>query len=408
MEKLVKKTILPNGLTVISERIPGIRSVSLGFWVKAGSATDSVCQVGTAHFIEHMVFKGTERLSTYDIANSLESVGGTLNAFTSRDVTCIYAVVLDEFIDRAIDVISDMILNSTFQEHEIEQEKKVIIEEIHAANDVPEELVQDTFIDAILNPLPESKSILGNDESVASLSRVDLISYISKYHDPRNMIIAVAGNLDHDDIVRRLEAKMLMNSVGEFVSIKNKSVKYKPVHRLKRDISQTHLCVGVKTMGYTDKRHMSLWLMNTVLGYGMSSRLFQIIREKYGLAYSICSFTELLSSVGVIATYAATDAVNCDKVLQLIHEEYERLSAELIDEATFNDAKSQMKGNLILSLESSYSRMCRLAKQELYLGYYRDITDIINEIEAVSPEDIIHTAQELFVNQRPFVVLVTP
>jgi predicted Zn-dependent peptidase len=301
-----------------------------------------------------------------------------------------------------------MILNSTFQENEIEQEKKVVIEEIHSANDVPEELVQDTFVDALLNPLPESKPILGTDESVTSLSRDDLIAYISKYHDARNMIIAVAGNFNHEDVVGSLEKKMLMNRVGEFASFKNKSIKYQPFHQMKREISQTHLCVGVKTKGYSDKRHMSLWLLNTVLGYGMSSRLFQIIREKHGLAYSIYSFTELLSSVGVIATYAATDTVNCDRVLKLIHEEYERLSDELIDETTFNDAKNQMKGNLILSLESSYSRMCRLAKQEIYFGNYREVSDTISEIEAITPEEIMNTAHELFLKQRPFTVLVTP
>jgi len=376
--------------------MPHVRSVSFGVWIKAGSYTDDTCMGGLAHFLEHMVFKGTETRSCFDIAASLESVGGTLNAFTSRDITCYYAGVLSEHAPLAVDVIADMLQRSQFIPGEIENEKQIVIEEIHASADVPEEFVQDSFSDLLLNPYPESKPILGDEESVKSFTRDDLFSYLHRHYTRPNIVIAAAGNVEHSSLVELVKKHCEFTKDGGAYPTENAPVDKSHVHHIRKNISQAHICCGAQIFGYSDSRRMSLLLLNTILGDGMSSRLFQNIREKHGLAYSIYSFTELFEQRGLIATYAATDSKRLKVTLELLRWELSRLRDERVDDETLSMAKSQVTGNLVIALENPFNRMSRLARQEIYLNDYRDIDDTIEEIQAVTKEELQSLACDIF------------
>ncbi len=408
MNSLVNKTVFPNGLTVVTERMPYVRSVSLGVWIGAGSRTDSVDLMGMAHFIEHMLFKGTEKRSVFEIADSLESLGGSLNAFTSRDMTCYYATVLDAHLERAIDVLSDILLHSTFVPVEIGREKLVVMEEIRSAEDVPEELVEDVYGDLVLNPDPAAKSILGTEETVERFSREDITAYMSRYYSACNIVIAAAGNIEHDRIVDLVSSYFTFDGSNNYVEPERIAEISDRTIVLEKDIQQSHICYGGLTFGYTDERRNPLWLINTLLGSGMSSRLFQNIREKHGLTYNIYSFMELMKTNGFIATYAATETANLDMTLKLIRDEYRNLSEVRLDTETLERVKSQLKGSVVLSQESSSNRMSRLAKQEIFLHTYYDINDTIQQIDAVTAEQMQDVAQDVFREENLRTVIVKP
>lgn len=408
MKNLVNKTVFPNGLKVVTERMPYVRSVSLGVWIKAGSRTDTIDRMGMAHFIEHMLFKGTEKRSVFDIADSLESLGGSLNAFTSRDMTCYYASVLDEHLEQAIDVLSDILTHSTFIPEEIEREKLVVIEEIRSSHDIPEELVQDVFGDLVLNPDPSSKPILGTVETVESIQRNDIIQYLLRHYSAGKIVIAAAGNIDHDKVVDYITSYFTFNNSDNYTEPKKIETVFEKSIIIEKDIQQSHICYGGLTFGYSDARRNALWLINTLLGNGMSSRLFQNIREKHGLTYNIYSFMEILQSNGFITTYAATETANQDMTLQLIDKEYKSLTNIPLDRNTLNRVKSQLKGSIVLSLESTSNRMSRLAKQEIFLGTYSDINDTIRQIEEISTEQVSDVAKDIFRRDNLRTVIVKP
>jgi len=399
---------LDNGLTVVSERIPGIRSVSLGAWIKAGSNADPLEKIGIAHFTEHMLFKGTRRRSAYDIAEAVESVGGALDAFTSRNLTCYHAHVPGEHTDLVLDILSDIMLHSVFSSEEIERERNVIMEEISSARDVPEEAVQDAFTDTVLNPLPESKPILGTRGSVREIRREDFLEFTASHYTGPNTIITAAGDVRHEDIVRAVEERFRLPATGGSRPVENLRTSSASTRRIVKKISQGHACVGSRTFGYPDSRRMSLFLLNTILGNGMSSRLFQNIREKHGLTYSIYSFTELFMTVGIIATYFATDVKNVHRVIELVKLEYSRLCEEKIGEEQLDRAKSQYKGNLILHLENVVNRMNRLARNEIFFGEHRDIGDAMRRIDNVSEEDIQRTARDIFGKDTLKTIIISP
>ncbi len=404
----IRTTVTADGLTIITERMPHVRSVSVSVWVKAGSATDSVERMGMAHFIEHMLFKGTERRTAFDIANSIERVGGSLNAFTSRNLTSYYAILLDEHLDLAIDVLSDMLLHSVFPEDEIEREKTVVIEEIHSAEDIPEELIQDTFADKVLNPLPESKPVLGTEDSINALNRNDIIKYIGNVYTPNNIVISIAGNLDHVHVCDSVQKSFQMN--GNANTGVNDNIRENISNSLKiiKPISQAHICCGSRIFGFTDARRVSLWLMNAILGEGMSSRLFQGVREKAGLAYSVYSFTELHRHQGIIATYAATDAVNSEKTISMILREFKRLRDEEVDVSILDDAKSQLTGGFYLGLDSPVSRMNRNAKQMIFLDKIIDIDDTVKQINTCTQDNIQETARVTLAENDIMIAMVSP
>ena len=403
----IRKTVLPNGLCVVTERIQHVRSVSLGVWVRAGAETDSMNATGMAHFVEHMLFKGTQKRNTFEIADAVESRGGALNAFTERDLTCYFATVLSEDVETAVDVIADMITNALLSTEDIEREKSVVIEEIHSAGDVPEELAQDIFGDAVLSPNPVSKSVLGTVESIQSIAREDVVKYISRHYQGRTILVAAAGALEHEKIVQSAASCFSFdNSEYDIVTHENKNVFAGNITVL-RDIQQAHVCVGTRTFGYDSERRNALRILVTVLGGGMSSRLFQLLRERHGLCYSVYTYTELMKSLGFIATYAATEKENLPTVLSMIDEEHRRLTFEEMDNKTIDHVKSQLKGSLILGMENTSNRMSRIARHELYLGYHPDIDDTIRMMESVGASQIRELAGELFNKDAFRTVVVT-
>lgn len=392
----VRRTVLENGLTVVTERIPHVRSVSLGIWVRAGSMTDREDTLGMAHFIEHMAFKGTERRDAFAIADTIESLGGSLNAYTERDMTCYYATVLDDHVNVAFDVIGDMLTHSCFDPDDIEREKNVVLEEIRSAEDVPEELVQDIFGDATLSPDPVSKPILGTAETVQCIGRESIKNYISSNYLNNTTVVAVAGNIDHERIVDLTSSNiMLSNKTIHDVSQENKN-NYQSLIILEKDLQQAHICFGFKTFGYIDDRRIPLRILMTVLGGGMSSRLFQSLRERHGLCYSVYSYSELLRSTGFVATYAATELSNREKVISMIEEEHNDMSRNVLERHTLEKTKSHLAGSMIIGLDNTSNRMNRLARHEIYLGHHYDIYDTINQINSIDLETVRCLAEEIF------------
>ncbi|MHB9027907.1 MAG: M16 family metallopeptidase [Candidatus Latescibacterota bacterium] len=404
----IHKTVFPDGLTVVTERMPYVRSVSLGVWIRAGARTDCTEKAGMAHFIEHMLFKGTERRSVFEIADSLESLGGSLNAFTSRDMTCYYVSVLDEHLRQAIDILADILNHSLFVPEEIEREKLVVLEEIRSSQDVPEELVEDIFGDVMLSPDPAGKPILGTPESVQSFTREEIIEYLARWYTSSSIVIAAAGNIEHDTLAELVSSYFTFSDADKSPDMQQIAQVNETRIDIVRKIQQSHICLGGRTFGYADDRRTALWLLNTLLGNGMSSRLFQNIREKHGLAYSIYSFTELLQDKGFITTYAATETGNLEKTIDLIREEYRNLSEASLDSETMDRVKSQLKGSLVLNLESTSNRMSRLAKQEILLGTHHDIDTTIHMVEGVTSEAVRQVSQEVFSPESLRTVVITP
>ncbi len=407
-KSLIHRTVFPNGLKVVTERMPHVRSVSLGVWIRAGSRTDTLGQLGMAHFIEHMLFKGTERRSVLEIADSLESRGGVLNAFTTRDMTCYYASILDDDIELAVDVLSDILNHSALAPEEIEREKHIVLEEIRSTQDVPEEFVQDTFGDTVLSPDPTGKPVLGSPETVLSFTRNEIIEYLARWYTGSNIVIAAAGNVHHDRFVDLISSHFTFDDADIHIDLQSFAPSETTRIDMHRKVQQAHVCIGARTFGFSDNRRTALWLLNTVLGSGMSSRLFQNIREHHGLAYAIYSFTELFQETGFITAYAATETKNCERTISLIEKEYRNLSAILLDSDTMGRAKSQLKGSLILSLENTSNRMNRLAKQEIFLGYCHGMNDAVRRIEEVSAEGVRDVAEEIFAPEHLRTFVLSP
>lgn len=393
-----KKTVLDNGIRVISEEIPYVRSVTIGVWITVGSRDEDESNNGVTHLIEHMVFKGTEKRSAKMIAQSLESVGGYLNAFTSKEHTCYYARILDEHIEKAVDVLSDLILHPKFDKKELEKEKDVIIEEIKNYEDEPDEIIHDEFEKILFHPHPLSFNILGTKETLADLTKNKIEDYKNKHYITDNIIVVAAGNISHSKLVDLSEKYF-----GEMKRCKNKYKRVSPriknkteIHRISKPIQQAHICYGTYSFNVTDERRFPLLILNTLLGDGMSSRLYQNVREKRGLAYSIYSFANLLTDSGSFGVYIGTDKCKVDLSLSIINNELEKLKKNSITPGELKRTKAQVKGNMVLGLESTSNRMIRLAKCEIYYKKYQSIDSIIEKINKVDTQSIQKVAKDLF------------
>ena len=392
------KTILNNGIRVISEEIPYVRSVSIGVWISVGSRDENEKNNGVTHLIEHMVFKGTKKRTARMIAQSLESVGGYLNAFTSKEHTCYYARVLDEHIEKAVDVLSDLILHPEFDKYELEKEKAIILEEIKNYEDEPDEIIHDEFEKLLFNPHPLGYNILGTRESLENLDRKEIENYKRKHYSSDNIIICAAGNIPHQKLVD-LSYKYfgeLKKTRNGYKRIPPKIRKKAEVHKIEKPIQQAHLCYGTYAFNVCDERRFPLLILNTLLGDGMSSRLYQSIREKKGLAYSVYSFANLLTDIGSFGVYAGIDKCKIDLSLLLIEKELEKIKKVPITESELKRTKAQVKGNMVLGLESMSNRMMRLAKSEIYYRKYQSVDSLIEKINKVSIESIQKVANELF------------
>ena len=404
-----EKTTLANGVRVITESIPAVRSVSVGVWIFTGSRDETYEESGISHFIEHMVFKGTEKRRMHHIAQRMESVGGYLNAFTSKEYTCYYARGLDEHLGRAIDTVCDLILAPNFPVKELEKEKDVVIEEMKMYEDNPEDLIFDKFEAVVYADHELGRPIIGYPETVSAFSRDQLVSYMERRYTPNRIVLAVAGNATHKQVVRLAE-KAFSELPRKVLAIERAPLNgYSPNELVEsRPIQQAHLVIGTRGMHVHDPDRVSMSVLNTILGGGMSSRLNQNIREKYGFCYNIYSFTNLHSDGGDFGVYMGTDANKIDRARKLIMRELERLAEKPVSDRMLVQAKNQVRGSIMLGLESMSNRMMRIGRQELYYERYMTLDEINEAVDAVGPEDIRRVAQGLFENEGFSTVVLLP
>ena len=403
MDDFITKTVLTNGLTVVTEHIPSVKSVTAGIWVKSGARHETQKQAGVTHFLEHMLFKGTKNRTAFEIAQSMESVGGYLNAFTSTEYTCYYARCLDTELTTALDVLSDMVMNPIFPKEEIEKEKKVVIEEMKMYRDSPDDYLFEEFTSHLFQNHPLGRPILGYEETVSSFSDADLFQYMRDRYAPENLIVAVAGKVDHDTVLQYCQRvltsqdRQLVEHPIEVLSPLNTT----PLS-LTKSIEQTHYIWGRRGLHFDDTQKYVLLLTNTLLGGGMSSRLHQNIREKYGYCYSVQTFNQSFLETGIWGVYVGTDKEYVDHVHELVVEQLNLLAKEEIASKELSEAKAQLKGKLLLSQENTSNRMMRLAKSEIYYKRHVDLDELVEHIDRVPAEDMMTFAQG-FMSESEFV-----
>lgn len=393
---MYRKTVLANGIRVVSEELPYVHSVALGVWVRAGSRNESEDNHGVSHFIEHLLFKGTERRSAKEIAEALESVGGVLNAFTTKEYTCFYTRVLSEHLDLAIDVLSDMLFNPRFSPEDIEKEKKVILEEIRMYEDSPDELVHDLFAQTVWPGHPLGRAILGSVESIEELTRDKVYQYYRQHYNAANIVLSAAGNFR----TQELEDK-LAKAFGERELPGERAPYYPPqdqpgISINLKDTEQVQICLGTPGLAQDDKDIYALQALNNILGGGISSRLFQLIREDNALAYSVYSYHAGYVDSGLFTVYAGTSPSNFRKVVELILRQLALLKEEGVTEEELKRTKDQIRGNLLLNQENVSHRMSRLGKTELSFGRVITTEEFIANLGRVTPEDVRRVAHRLF------------
>lgn len=391
---MYKKYHLNNGIPLIVERIGNVHSVALGIWVKVGSRYEPSEKNGISHFLEHMFFKGTKKRSAQEIAIEIDSIGGDLNAFTSKEITTFYIKVLDEYIDRGIDLITDIFLHSTFPEADIEKEKSIIREEIKMVEDTPDDYIHDLFYQSVWGENGIGQPVLGRRETVKSFSGGDIVAHIKKYYGTKDTVISCAGNFDPDKLLYSLNH--LLGDLRRGSEPKTgASPVFNPATSVHpKDLSEVHSCVGVRALPQRSPDRYALHLLNAILGAGVSSRLFQEIREKRGLAYSIYSFIASYVDTGILGVYAGTSKKKVVEVIELIVKEMKGLKDTITDDE-LRRAKDQLKGNLILGLESTHSRMQNIARQEIYHERYFSPEEIISAIDEVPMKRIKELSAEL-------------
>jgi predicted Zn-dependent peptidase len=406
---IYRKTVLKNGIRVVTEKIGYVRSVSIGVWIDTGSRDERNDERGVSHFIEHMLFKGTKKRSAKEIASSLESVGGALNAFTGREQTCYLARVLDEHLNIAVDVLADILKNSLFSSSDFEREKTVILSEIKDLEDSPEDLAHDLLMNNIWQEHPLGRSIIGDTESILRMTKSKLVDFIKRNYVFPKVVIACSGNLDHQDLVGIIEKKFQFNQTD-----KTPLVNQAPLEAdhnkvaVNRKTAQTHICLGIPTFPYKDKRRYASLILSNILGGGMSSRLFQTIREKLGLAYTIYAFADFFEDTGVFGIYLGTHKKNTVRAMDLVLKEIRRIKKDMLSRQELSHAKYQLKGNLMLSLENTPSRMNRLARHELLLNQYVDLNETIDSINKVTGTEVIEVANNLFDLHKVSAVILGP
>jgi len=400
---MYKKLFLDNDIPIVIDTVKEARSVTIGIWVKVGARFEPSQKNGISHFLEHMFFKGTTKRTSKDIAVEIDSLGGELNAFTTRESTTFYVKVLDEHLEKAIELLSDIFLNSTFPVEEIEKEKGIISEEIKMVEDTPDDFVHDLFNKAIWDD-GLGQFVLGKKETIDTFSREDLFRYVEKFYTTKNIIIASSGNFNEEILNRNLNLTIGTIKRGA-ESEKNPCPEFNgKVNIIPKKLSEVHICLGLKGLPHASEDRYSMHLLNTILGAGVSSRLFQEIREKRGLAYSIYSFNNSYLDTGVWGVYAGTDRKHVGEVIDIITEQIKGLSDSVSPEE-LRRAKDQLKGNLMLALESTSSKMINIARQEIYYGRYFSPEEIIDAVEAVTLEDIKALSRQL-VDNHPFALTI--
>ena len=406
-ERNLRRTVLPNGLIVLTERMEHLRSVAMGVWIKSGSRCESAELNGISHFVEHMLFKGTKSRSAQRIAREMDSIGGNLDAFTSKETICFNVKSLSDHVPIALDVLSDMVLNPTFALPDIERERGVILEEIKIDEDNPDVLVHELFTQSFWKGHPLGKPILGTTETVGRFGQQQLFGYHGDRFHGGNMVFSAAGNLDHDQFVAAVEEKLSALGGGDApqeLSAPEPSARI--ILRNKKALEQVQICLGVPAPRVTDDSRYATSILNTVLGGGMSSRLFQTIREERGLAYSVYSDMSPYRDTGNFCVYAGTSGSKALEVIDLILAEFRNLKEIPISGEELTRAKDQLKGNILMGLESSNARMANLARQEMYFRQFYSVDEIIARIDEVDAGQVQTMAQRLFEPERIAVTLL--
>lgn len=405
-ERDVSKTILPNGLRVITEEMPHVRSVAVGVWVDVGSRHESAEENGICHFIEHMVFKGTAHRTAEDIACSVDSIGGHLDAFTMKETVAFTAKVLDQHLPRGIDVLSDLVLNPAFREEDIVKEKGVVLEELKMDEDNPDYLIHEMFSRSFWKGHPLGRPIIGNSETISGFQRDQVREFFQKVYQPANLMITAAGNIKHGDMIKLVDERFSGLKAGAYIKGDvTPAAQAEITQRDKPSLEQTHICLGVDTFPANDDRRFAGYVLNTLLGGGVSSRLFLKIREQEGLAYSVFSDLSLYTDTGCLSVYAGTSVENATRVIEHVTREFRSLKDAPVPTEELERAKDHLKGSLMLSLESTSSRMANLARQEQYFGRFPSLDEISDRIDRVTAEEIQQLANE-FLKQDHITVAV--
>lgn len=393
---MITTTTLDNGVRIVTQNIGYMHTVTTGIWVANGTRHEASENNGVAHFIEHMLFKGTKRRSAHQISREIDSMGGILNAFTGHEYVCYYAKVLAKFLPRAADLLADIFLNSTFPDDEIERERGVILQEIKMRDDAPEEFIHDRFHQNFWRGQMLGMPVLGSEQTITNLSRAAVLSHKNSRYRPQDIIVAAAGNVHHDELVAIL-APLFSDLSSQWQPQSGDAFPPadKNVNLIEREMEQALVCLGTRSLRYDHQDRYALFLLTTILGGGMSSRLFQEIREKRGLAYSVYSYIISHADSGALVVYAGTERGHCLEVLEIAQREMSRLVEEEVPQDELDAAREQLKGKTLMSLESSDSLMTRLAKNEIYLQKQQSIEDITANYDAVTSSDLQRVAQEL-------------
>lgn len=406
----VRRTVLPGGLRVVTEHLPGVRSASVGVWVGVGSRDEGPSVAGAAHFLEHLLFKATPTRSALDIAEAMDAVGGELNAFTAKEQTCYYAHVLDDDLPLAVDMVSDVVLNGLCRASDVDVERQVVLEEIAMRDDDPEDLVGDSFLAALFGDHPIGRPVIGSIESIEGMRAAQLRSFHLRRYRPDRMVVAVAGNVEHDHTVELVHRAFENRLDLAAAPARRREGRFRPhgdpqLHWSHRDSEQAHLVFGVRAFGrHEGDRRWPLSVLNTVVGGGLSSRLFQRIREERGLAYSVYSSVDTFADTGAFSVYIGCQPENLGQVAALARGVLEEVAADGISDAECARAKGSLRGGLVLGLEDSASRMNRLGRSELSYGNHRTVSETLARIDAVTTEEVSAVARTLLA--RPFAASV--
>jgi predicted Zn-dependent peptidase len=408
-EDAVQRTVLPDGLTVLSQRMPAVRSVAVGIWVRAGSSCENHDEHGLAHLLEHMVFKGTTRRSARQIATRLEAVGGHVDAFTGRELSCYYAVAMDRHLPRAVELLADVLIHFRFTEEQLESEKRVVREEIRNVNDTPDDVAMDMFTELLWKGHPLGRPIMGTEPSVAGLRADQLHAFWRTWYTADRIIAACAGNVDHERFAKLCTQHLSFPRGDGGSPTSLRLPRHRPrVSVIDRDISQLHLCLGRTCPGYRHPDRLPLLALNAMLGGGMSSRLFQEAREKRGLAYAVFSTVTHLSASGLFVTYLATDPQNAALSLRVVRRELRRLVDTGLTPSEVRCARNQLKGGVVLAHERSSNRMTRLAIQEIYLASHPTLEDTLGAIDSITEERVHHVARKYLAQDRLSLLVLGP
>ncbi|MGW8333711.1 M16 family metallopeptidase, partial [Streptomyces sp. NPDC055897] len=411
----VRRTTLPGGLRVVTETLPSVRSATFGIWVQVGSRDETPTLNGATHYLEHLLFKGTHKRSALDISSALDAVGGEMNAFTAKEYTCYYARVLDTDLPLAIDVVCDMLTDSLILAEDIDAERGVILEEIAMTEDDPGDCVHDLFAHTMLGDTPLGRPVLGTVDTINALTQAQISRFYKKHYDPRHLVVAAAGNVDHATVVRQVrkafeKAGALTHTDAVPLAPRGGSRILKAAGRmelLNRRTEQAHVVLGMPGLARTDERRWALGVLNTALGGGMSSRLFQEVREKRGLAYSVYSYTSGFADCGLFGVYAGCRPNQVHDVLKICRDELDRVAREGLSDDEIGRAVGQLSGSTVLGLEDTGALMNRIGKSELCWGEQMSVDDMLARIAQVTPDDVREVARDVL-GQRPSLSVIGP